>query len=64
MYPTTKILSYVVRNVCRAPNVYCIAGNFGEVLIWRFEELGKDRQIKNLPSKLSACVPMMLSIQT
>ena len=28
---------------------YSIAGNFGEVLIWRFGELGKDYQIKNAP---------------
>ena len=29
--------------------IYGIAGNFGEVLIWWFGEIGKDPQIKNSP---------------
>ena len=36
--------------------IYRIAGNFGEVLIWWFGEFGKDRQIKNSPIWIIACV--------
>ena len=40
-----------------------IAGNFGEVLIWQFGELGKDRQIKNSPIWIIECWPVALRIQ-
>ena len=43
--------------------VYRIVGNFGEVLIWRFGEFGKDGQIKNSAVRIIACMPMALRIQ-
>ena len=42
---------------------YRTVGNFGEVLIWRFGEFGKDRQIKSSPKWIITCVSMALRIQ-
>ena len=45
--------------------IFCMAGNFGEVLIWQFGEFGIDCQIKNSPVtiELNACIPMAVSVQ-
>ena len=38
-------------------------GKLWRGLIWRFGELGKDRQIKTRQLKLNVCMPVMLNIQ-
>ena len=63
---TTTITEPIASPLVHAHGVtiYCIEGNFGEILIWWFGEFSKDRQIKNSPILINACVPIVLRIRS